>query len=120
MLQKTVSFIGALSTIQKIKSLLNSRRMWVFAFTAVLAGVAFVGQIVPAMDVDLDVIQAMLDDGAPTELAEQAISHEYTRQVIALLEFGLFVLGMFGGGVKMASDYTKRPPGVGDWGEWSQ
>lgn len=95
----------ALSWLEKINTLLSSRRLWLTSAEAVLAVIAILVIVAPALDVDVDTSN-LPDDEA---LADRLIAG--TRSIAALIGGVVIVLRELASFANLRDSYHNRPPG---------
>jgi len=96
-------FMGIL---EKIKTLLRSRRLWMLLAQAVIAVLLIAGMFVPLLGLDAPDVP---DEDALTDRLAAA-----GERIAAVIGAVLTIISFFASARQTSADYTLRPPGVKD------
>jgi hypothetical protein len=97
-----------MSVLEKVKSLLVSRRFWLFVAQAAIAIVSLAAIVGPIFGAEIDTSE-LPDEEA---LADQLMAG--VERIVALIGGVLVVLRALSGAQELTSSYTARPPGSFD------
>jgi hypothetical protein len=96
----------AMSFLEKLKSLLLSRRFWLLAAQGAIAIIMLVGMVAPLLGFE-----------APAVPDEQEVADRWAKaaeRVAAVIGAVITILAFLKNGGNLMQDYTVRPPGVRD------
>ena len=100
-----------MNTLEKILSLLNSRRLWLLIAQAAVTLVFIAGLVAPLFDREIDT----RDLPESEALVDRLMG--YAAIFSALLSAFLGIWIVLGGAQELTRSYSERPPGVRDRGD---